>query len=41
MSVLDTNIIIEKIKKKEEIYENVTEISVLEFPYIEISQVLW
>ena len=34
MSVLDTNLIIEKIKKKEEIHENVTEISVLEFPPI-------
>jgi len=34
VSVLDTSVIVEKIKNKSEIYENVTEISVLEYPPI-------
>lgn len=34
MSVLDTSIVVEKIKNKIEIYENVTEISILEYPPI-------
>ena len=34
MPVLDTNILIEKIRKKEEIWENATEITVLEYPPI-------
>jgi len=32
MVVLDTNVVIEKIRSKQEILENITEITVLEFP---------
>ncbi len=34
MPILDTNILIEKIKNNEEIFENTTEINVLEYPPI-------
>ena len=34
MPVLDTSVLIDKIRKNEEIYENITEISVLEYPPI-------
>jgi predicted nucleic acid-binding protein len=32
MPVLDTNILIEKIRRNEEIRENITEVTVLEYP---------
>ncbi|WP_233437686.1 DNA-binding protein [Candidatus Korarchaeum cryptofilum] len=32
MPVLDTNILIEKIRRNEEIWENITEVTVLEYP---------
>ena len=34
MPVLDTSVLIDKIKRNEEIHENITEISVLEYPPI-------
>ena len=34
MTVIDTNIAIEKIKRNEEIHENATVITVLEYPII-------
>ena len=42
MPVLDTNILIEKIRRNEEIRENITEVTVLEYPLcLEIFKVLW
>jgi len=34
MSVLDTNVLIDKIRRNEEIHDNITEITVLEYPPI-------
>ena len=32
MSVIGTNVIIERLKKNEEIYESITEVSLVEYP---------
>ena len=34
MSVIDTNIAIEKVKKNEEIYDDITEVTLAEYPPI-------
>ena len=34
MSVIDTNVVIEKVKKNEEIYEDITEVTLAEYPPI-------